>query len=49
MPLDVLAPSPWREFSEEHLALAAESGALAINRVIYAGAARGGLDKACSV
>jgi predicted nucleic acid-binding protein len=39
--LDVLAPSPWREWSEERLAAAAESGALAINQVIYAEVAVG--------
>jgi len=39
--LDVLAPSPWREWSEEHLARAAESGQLAINQVVYAEVAVG--------
>jgi predicted nucleic acid-binding protein len=39
--LDVLAPSPWREWSEEHLAIAAEQGDLAINQVIYAEVAVG--------
>lgn len=39
--LDVLAPSAWRAWSEEHLAAAAESGALAINQVIYAEVAVG--------
>ncbi len=39
--LDVLAPSAWREWSEEHLEAAAESGALAINQVIYAEVAVG--------
>jgi predicted nucleic acid-binding protein len=39
--LDVLAPSPWREWSEEHLASAAEQGDLAINQVIYAEVAVG--------
>ncbi len=43
--LDVLAPSPWREWSEEHLALAAESGELAINQVIYAEVAVGFADR----
>jgi len=43
--LDVLAPSPWREWSEEHLALAAESGDLAINQVIYAEVAVGFADR----
>ena len=39
--LDVLAPSPWRTWSEEHLAAAAERGPLAINQVIYAEVAVG--------
>ena len=43
--LDVLAPSPWREWSEEHLALAAERGDLAINQVIYAEIAVGFADR----
>jgi hypothetical protein len=43
--LDVLAPSPWREWSEEHLELAAESGELAINQVIYAEVAVGFADR----
>jgi predicted nucleic acid-binding protein len=43
--LDVLAPSPWREWSEEHLALAAERGSLAINQVIYAEIAVGFVDR----
>jgi predicted nucleic acid-binding protein len=34
--LDVLAPSAWREWSEQHLAQAADEGELAINQVIYA-------------
>lgn len=34
--LDVMAPSPWRTWSEEHLAAAAETGDLAINQVVYA-------------
>jgi predicted nucleic acid-binding protein len=34
--LDIMAPSPWREWSEEHLAQAAESGEIAINQIIYA-------------
>jgi predicted nucleic acid-binding protein len=43
--LDVLAPSPWREWSEEHLALAAGQGELAINQVIYAEVAVGFADR----
>jgi predicted nucleic acid-binding protein len=43
--LDVLATSPWREWSEEHLALAAESGPLAINQVVYAEVAVGFADR----
>lgn len=39
--LDVLAPSPWRAWSEEHLAKAAEAGELAINQVVYAEVAVG--------
>ena len=39
--LDVMAPSPWREWSEEHLAEAAEAGELAINQVVYAEVAVG--------
>ena len=34
--LDVLAPSSWRAWSEEHLRTAASRGDLAINQVIYA-------------
>jgi len=34
--LDVMAPSPWRAWSEEHLAAAADGGDLAINQVVYA-------------
>lgn len=36
MLLDILAPSPWREWSEEHLAEAVNDGEVAINQVIYA-------------
>jgi predicted nucleic acid-binding protein len=43
--LDVLAPSAWREWSEEHLALAAEQSDLAINQVIYAEIAVGFHDR----
>ncbi|MDQ3319724.1 MAG: type II toxin-antitoxin system VapC family toxin [Actinomycetota bacterium] len=39
--LDVMAPSPWRAWSEEHLAKAAEAGELAINQVVYAEVAVG--------
>lgn len=34
--LDLMAPSSWREWSEEHLVAAADSGDLAINQVVYA-------------
>lgn len=34
--LDVMAPSPWRDWSEEQLAEAAEAGEIAINQVVYA-------------
>ncbi len=43
--LDVLAPSPWRAWSEDHLELAAERGDLAINQVIYAEIAVGFADR----
>jgi predicted nucleic acid-binding protein len=39
--LDVLAPSAWREWSERHLAAAADAGDVAINQVIYAEVAAG--------
>jgi len=39
--LDVLAPSEWRGWSEEHLEKAATQGDLAINQVIYAEVAVG--------
>ncbi len=39
--LDLLAPSPWREWSEEQLVGAAERGDLAINQVVYAEVAVG--------
>lgn len=39
--LDVLAPSPWREWSEGHLARAAERGELGINQIVYAEVAVG--------
>ena len=39
--LDVLAPSSWREWSEEQLEAAASRGDLAINQVIYAEVAVG--------
>lgn len=39
--LDVLAPSPWRDWSEEHLEEAADARALAINQVIHAEVAVG--------
>jgi predicted nucleic acid-binding protein len=34
--LDILAPSPWRQWSEQHLAQAVDDGEVAINQVIYA-------------
>jgi predicted nucleic acid-binding protein len=34
--LDILAPSPWRDWSEQHLAEAADRGEIAINQIIYA-------------
>lgn len=34
--LDIVAPSSWRAWSEEHLQVAAEAGDLAINQIIYA-------------
>jgi predicted nucleic acid-binding protein len=39
--LDILAPSDWRTWSEEHLAAAADGGDIAINQVIYAEVAAG--------
>lgn len=39
--LDVMAGSPWRAWSEEHLAEAAEAGDVAINQVVYAEVAVG--------
>lgn len=39
--LDVMAPSSWRNWSEENLAAAAERGELAINQVVYAEVAVG--------
>lgn len=39
--LDILAPSDWRSWSEEHLAATAESGDVAINQVVYAEIAAG--------
>jgi len=39
--LDVIAPSGWRAWSEEHLAQAADAGAVAINQVVYAEIAAG--------
>ncbi len=34
--LDVLAPSDWRQWSEEQLSAAADRGDVAINQVVYA-------------
>jgi predicted nucleic acid-binding protein len=39
--LDVLAASPWREWSEQQLSEAAEQGDLAINQIVYAEVAVG--------
>jgi predicted nucleic acid-binding protein len=39
--LDILAPSEWRAWSEEHLAAAADAGDVAINQVVYAEVAAG--------
>lgn len=36
MLLDVMAPSPWREWSEQQLARVADEGDLAINQIVYA-------------
>lgn len=33
---DVMAPSPWREWSAERLEAAADDGDIAINQVVYA-------------
>jgi predicted nucleic acid-binding protein len=34
--LDIMAPSPWREWSEQQLARAIDAGEVAINQIIYA-------------
>jgi predicted nucleic acid-binding protein len=39
--LDVMTTSPWRDWSEEHLAAAADAGDLAINQIVYAEVAVG--------
>jgi predicted nucleic acid-binding protein len=39
--LDIVAPSPWRQWSEENLAEAVDAGEVAINQVIYAEVAVG--------
>lgn len=39
--LDVLAPSEWRRWSEEHLAAAADRGDVIINQVVFAEVAAG--------
>jgi predicted nucleic acid-binding protein len=39
--LDIMAPSPWRRWSEESLAKAVDAGEVAINQVIYAEVAVG--------
>jgi predicted nucleic acid-binding protein len=51
VPLDILAPSPWRQCSEKHVAEPADDGEVAINQVIYAKVAvafatRGALERA---
>jgi len=43
--LDVLAPSPWRDWSEQALAAAADDGELAINQIVYAEIAAGFADQ----
>ncbi|MGH2914183.1 MAG: type II toxin-antitoxin system VapC family toxin [Solirubrobacteraceae bacterium] len=49
--LDVLAPSPWRQWSEQQLQAAADRGQVAINQIVYAEiavgfSARDGLERA---
>ena len=39
--IDLIAPSPWRAWSEEHLARAVDEGDVAINQVVYAEVAVG--------
>ena len=39
--LDVVAPSEWRDWSEQQLAAAADAGDVAVNQVIYAEVAAG--------
>ncbi len=39
--LDIMAPSSWREWSEEQLARAIDAGDVAINQVVYAEVAVG--------
>jgi predicted nucleic acid-binding protein len=39
--LDIMAPSSWREWSEEHLVSAIDGGDVAINQVVYAEVAVG--------
>lgn len=39
--LDIMAPSPWRQWSEQELAKAVDGGEVAINQVIYAEVAVG--------
>jgi predicted nucleic acid-binding protein len=43
--LDVLAPSQWRQWSEEQLSAAADRGEVAINQIIYAEIAVGFADR----
>ena len=39
--LDILAPSDWRDWSEQQLASVADAGDVAINQVVYAEIAAG--------
>jgi predicted nucleic acid-binding protein len=39
--VDIVAPSPWRQWSEESLARAVDAGEVAINQVVYAEVAVG--------
>jgi len=39
--LDIIAPSPWVDWSAERLAAAADAGPIAINQIIYAEVAAG--------
>jgi predicted nucleic acid-binding protein len=39
--VDIVAPSPWRQWSEESLARAVDAGEVAINQIVYAEVAVG--------